>query len=106
MNSRRKGHQYERDIVNKLKKIFPKCKRRLEYQQLDVRGIDLDNTGSFSIQCKRGRRYAPVNTLEEVGGTGIKMLITRADKKRSVACMYLDDLLMILEDIGEAYQEP
>lgn len=104
--SRTKGHGYERAIANKLKPIYPEAKRHLESQAQEALGYDLDNTGPFLIQCKRYKQYAPINKIEEIKPSkGIHALITKADRKPDIICLYLDDFLEILKDIGTAHRE-
>ena len=100
--NRRKGHQFERDIVNLLGEG---AKRVLEYQE----GLGFDvEYGRLRIQCKRGKSYAPINRIEEVYEgmkksnnkditMAVPVLITKADKKRAIVAMYLDDFLKIYE---------
>lgn len=98
--SRTKGHSYEREIANEFKELFPNARRQLEYNEQDCNGIDLQDTGDFKIQCKRFKNYAPINCIEEVKTTSkydIPMLVTKGDRKRSIACLYLDDLINILK---------
>jgi len=102
--SRNKGHGYERDIAKRLRNLFPKARRQLEYHTEDAKGIDLQNTGNLRIQCKRYKDYCPISKIEEVRGNGIAVLITKGDHKRDVACLYLDDFINILEDIGVVYE--
>lgn len=103
-HSRTKGHSYEREIVNKLKPLFPNAKRHLESQAVEaLKGIDLEHTGALKIQCKRLKNYAPINKLEEVNVSGIPVLVTKGDRKKDVVCLYLDDFIKILEDIGIVY---
>lgn len=104
VNGRNKGAAYEREIARKLRHIYPKARRKLEYNEMDANGVDLQDTGPFRFQLKRGRNYAPINKIEEIQvGDGIHALITKGDKKRDVVCLYLEDFLKIIEDIGEAY---
>ena len=51
-SARRKGHQFERDIVNKLKdELGVECSRILDqYREGELGDIDLD---PFVIECKR-----------------------------------------------------
>ena len=103
INGRTKGLSYERDIANLLKEIFPNCKRHLESQMQEARGFDLDNTGKLKFQLKRGRNYAPINKIEEIKEDGIKILITRADRKKDIVALYLTDfinLLLLLKEKG------
>lgn len=96
--SRTKGHSYEREIAIAFRKVgFKDAKRHLEYQACEAQGIDLDGTGKFKVQCKRGRGYAPINRIEEIQVDpiegGIPVLVTRADNKESMAVLTLKDFL-------------
>lgn len=87
--SRRKGHQFERDIANELQEIFPEARRHLENHIADAKGYDLDNTGVFRIQCKRRKTYAPITTIKEVDCEffEIPIVITKADKEDTMVVM-------------------
>lgn len=94
---RNKGHNFERDVANRLKQVFPKAKRHLESQADEAaKGIDLSNVGPFGIQCKAYANYAPINKIEEVN-EGIPVLITKGNNKTTVVCMYFDDWLELLK---------
>lgn len=106
INARRKGLQYEREVVSLLKSVFMDCERTQEGDSLDRAGVDIRGTGSLRVQCKRGRGYAPINKIEEVRCShGIPVLWTKADRKRSVVCLYEDDFLRIIKDIGVIFDE-
>ena len=105
INSRRKGHSFERDLCRVLRSVFPDIERSLEGSMADQNGVDLMNTGNLAIQAKRGRKYAPLNKIEEVKSDKIAVLITRGDQKKAMACLYLEDFLKIIQDIGEVYYE-
>ena len=49
--------------------------------------------------------YAPINKIEEVQclKTEMPALITKGDNKKPVVCLYMDDFIKILDDIGEAF---
>lgn len=103
--SRRKGHGFERLIARRLRKIFPKARRHLEYHATDATGIDLVDTGSFFIQCKRGKRYAPITAIEEIqldpieGGT--RVLITKADHRETMVVLPFADFYRMLKALHE-----
>ena len=102
---RRKGHSFERECAIKLRRVFPDAKRHLENQKQEALGFDLDNTGPFKFQCKAYMEYAAINKINEVIYTKGQMpgLITKGDGKKPIVCIYLDDFVKILDDIGEAY---
>ena len=99
-NARKKGHGFEREVANLLKPLFPNAKRHLEYQKEDCKGFDLDNTGKIKIQCKRGRKYAPLSKIKEpVCEQGeIPALVTKGDRERPVIAFYLDDWIELMQE--------
>jgi len=102
-SQRTKGLAYERATARRLRCIFPNAARNLSETRDGHTGVDLVHTGALRIQCKRGKQYAPVARIEEVNAPGIPMLITKGDRRRDVAVLYLDDLLAILGDVGVVY---
>jgi hypothetical protein len=98
--SRKKGHSYERIIAQKLRKVYPRARRLLEYQE--GVGHDIERVGPFKIQCKRYKDYAPISKIKEVKGDGVHCLVTRGDREKDVICLYLDDFINILEQLQEA----
>lgn len=99
---RKKGHDFERWTVLQIISICPAAKRHLEYQKGEANGVDLDNTGPFLIQCKRGRKYASLSAIEEIkipagkkfkGRDFIPVLVTRGDDKPALACLPFKDFL-------------
>lgn len=99
INVRQKGHSFERAIAKILRPFYPEVKRHLEYQKAEAKGFDLDNTGRLKIQCKRGKKYAPLSKIKEpqCKGDEIPVLITKADHERPIVAFYLDDLLKLAE---------
>lgn len=98
---RRKGHQFERDMVNLFKKIFPGAMRQLEYQkEVAAQGIDLINTGRYFIQCKRERLYSRINAIFQVKIDplvgGCPVLITKGDGLQPMAVLPLKELIKLI----------
>ena len=62
---RRKGHDWEREVAKRIRKIDPSAKRLLEYQE--GKGIDIDTKLPFAIQCKCQKRVNFLKALEEAG---------------------------------------
>lgn len=98
---RRRGHDFERWVAQKLRSVFPDSKRHLEYQVGEANGIDIDNTGEFKIQCKRGKNYSPITAIEEVQldplDGGIPVLVTKGDNKPAMVCLPFDDFLRMIK---------
>lgn len=106
---RTKGHSFERLIAIKFRKLFPRARRHLEYHAGDANGIDIDNVGDFRIQCKRGKRYAPLTAIEEIQldpiEGGIPVLITQADRKEILVALPLRYFLRLLKDAGHGEEK-
>lgn len=98
---RRKGHSFERWCAEQFRKVFPHAKRHLEYQASEARGVDLDNTGQYLVQCKRGRRYASLSAIFEIQPCpiegGIPVLVTQGDSTQPLACLPLSHFLKLLK---------
>lgn len=98
--SRRKGHQFERDVAILLRPVFPEARRHLEYQAEEAQGVDLDGTGSYKIQCKKLRAYSPISAIKEVVCDqflgDVPVLITAGDNEPPVAVLPLDEFIRLI----------
>lgn len=106
--NRNKGHSFERLVAARLKDVFPEAKRHLEFQVQEAKGYDLDNTGRLKIQCKAYKKYAPISYIHEVSTeskTDIPVLVTKGDREKPVAVLFLDDFIDILRDIGVVFED-
>lgn len=103
VNGRRKGHQFERVIAQKFKKAgWKDAKRHLEYQIQEAGGVDLDETSPYLVQCKRGRKYAPIEKINEIGETnGVRLLVTKGDHKEIMAVLPFEDFLAMAKKLKE-----
>lgn len=99
--SRRKGHDFEREVAQALRVVFPGARRQLEYHARDARGIDIQETGEFRFQCKRLEKYASVNTIEEIQCDrvfgDVPVLVTAGNGKEWMAVLPFDDLLRLIQ---------
>lgn len=97
LTSRRKGHQFEREVANDLKPIFPKACRQLEYQE--GLGVDIANTEPFAFQCKNKKTYASINTIKEVPPMKdrIPVLVTKGLRMEPMAVLPWKDLVRLLK---------
>lgn len=106
-SERTKGLNFERWVARQLHRVYPEAKRNLTETQTGGQGVDLINTGAFAVQCKRLKRYAAINRIEEVNRPGYwPLLITKADNKPAMAVLPLSALVAILEDVMLAYETP
>jgi hypothetical protein len=99
--ARQKGLNFERDVANKLRGIFPGARRQLEFQIEDANGVDLQNTGPFKFQCKKLKRYAPVATIREIKfeplAGEVPVLVTAGDREPAMAVLSFNDFIWLLE---------
>lgn len=112
--ARNKGLSFERKVANVLRAIgFPKAMRNLEYQSNNAYGVDLSNTGPFSIQCKKTKKYVPMSTIQEVKDQRphIPVLIAAGDAQEALATIplwafaWLVEHSLSLEGDWEAYKK-
>lgn len=62
--SRRKGHQFERDVANRLKPIYPDAKRGVLQCRSGSEVADVENT-PWWIECKCGARPNVMGAYEQ-----------------------------------------
>jgi len=100
--ARNKGLSFERDVAILLRPIFPNAKRHLEFQKEEAKGVDLDHTGEFKIQCKKYAKYVPVNTIEEVQYNElvgeVPVLITAGTNMPAMAVLPLEDFINLVKN--------
>lgn len=105
VNSRRKGHNFERYLVNRLKHIFPQCSTsRYTSKKEDDNGIDLCDTGNFAFQAKSLSRMPQINEIfDHMKTLKQKVILFKHSKTRGkkgeYAIIGLDDFIQILEKL-------
>lgn len=105
--SRTKGHGFERKIAQLFREFFPTARRKLEYQAMDIDGVDIEGTGKLRIQCKKYKSYAPINKIKEIhfkAGT-IPALVTAGDREDPIICIKLEDFFDILRNPDTLYMD-
>lgn len=100
VNSRRKGHSWERLVANELKDIgYKNAKRQLEYQE--GLGVDIANVFPLRIQCKVGKSYNVEEALEQADRDAqsgeIAVAVCKKDNKKPTATIYWEDFKVIIE---------
>ena len=96
----KKGKQFEREVANELRHIFPECQRMMEYQVGDVIGVDLEATDRFLFQCKNYQGYAPIGKIKEIRKqdmNDVPVLVTKGNKLPTMAVLPFDSFVEILE---------
>ena len=87
--------KFEQWVANFMKRFgYPNARRRLsQYQETD--GIDLDNTGSYAIQCKSGKKINIMKAYEEAQTSSqenmIPLLFFKYDQKKPMVVMSAND---------------
>lgn len=100
-HSRNKGHNFEREIAQLLKTVFPHVKRKLEYQASEATGVDLEYTGNFKFQCKRLKTSVPIAKIEEIKEDGVHVLVSKTDQKPIYATMKFEDFIKLLQCLAQ-----
>ena len=101
--SRRKGHQWERDVANRFKEVFgrDKVRRGLQYRE----GAECPDVVApcFWIECKRRKQTNPRAALrqaiEDSGGKGFwPLAVCKDDGQPAFVSMTLDDFLELVTE--------
>lgn len=104
MNSRTKGHDFERHMAERLRVIWPECytTRFKGSPWLDHLGIDLVNTPGYNVQLKAVERLSPgyhevLNSMPQ--DKNINIIIHKRNRKGSVVVMDLEDFIKLLQSM-------
>lgn len=104
MNSRTKGHSFERKIAERLRgEVWPECftTRFKGSAWLDSCGVDLIGTPGFNVQLKAVERLSP--GYHEILASMPKdqnrnIIIHKRNNKGCVVALDLDDFLQLLNN--------
>lgn len=98
--SRRKGHDWEREVARRFREVVAEGKRGLQYQE-GVKPPDVI-AGPFAIECKKGKRTdikGAMKQAEESSPPGTYAIaVTRDDRAPALVTVEMDDFL---EMVGE-----
>ena len=99
-SSRRKGHDFEREIARQLREVFGDGVHRGFQSRSGGEAPDVE-VPYFWIECKRGQRTNIKAALEQamsaMGPGKIALAVCKDDKQPATATLLLDDLLDLLE---------
>ena len=101
MNSRTKGHDFERLMAETLREIWPDCytTRFKGSLWLDHCGVDLVGTPGYNIQLKAVERLSPGyhEILEAMPkGQNTNIIIHKRNRKGAVVVMKFDDFKRVM----------
>lgn len=108
--SRQKGVAFERHVAECFRRVgYPHAKRHLEFQVEEAKGIDLDHTGRFKVQCKKLASYVSVNTIQEIKCDeflgDVPVLVTAGTNQRAMVVLPFDSFLELLNDLNREINE-
>ena len=106
MNSRTKGHQFERQMCQRLRGIFPKVQTCRFVGDLwsDRSAIDLANTPGFHFQCKALERCPSYHDILDFmpKNENVNVVIHKKNRRGIIVAMKLDDFLELINDMVAA----
>lgn len=97
--SRRKGHDFEREIARRLRVIFPTSRRGIQSRFGGKEGSDV-LVPFFAIECKVGARpniaAAMEQAIRDAAPTLWPTVISKRDREEPLVTMRLDDWLELV----------
>jgi hypothetical protein len=105
MNSRTKGHNFERLMPEKRREVWPECCtcRFKGSLWLDHCGVDLVGTPGYNIQLKAMEKAPSYHAILDYmpKGENVNVIIHKRNGKGSVAVMRLNDFIELLKIIKD-----
>lgn len=108
--ARKKGLDFEREVARMFERAGWKgARRQLEFHSADAKGVDLQNTEPFFVQCKKTKKYVPLTTIGEIqcerAFGDIPVLIAAGDNQEAMACLPLRDFMSLLRELKVLHTE-
>lgn len=100
--ARTKGLNFERQIAQALRVVYPSCRRHLENHEDDAaHGADLLFTGPYRVQCKRLRKYVSLSAIKEVKADEllgqVPVLVTQGDHERILVALPFEEFVRLIK---------
>jgi len=100
MNSRTKGHGFERTMAVRLRKIFPDVSTSRFRGALwwDIAGVDLTGTDPYNFQCKAKETSPSYHSIlaSMPKGQNINVILHKRNNKGIVAVIDFEDFLKMI----------
>lgn len=100
MNSRTKGHNFERQMAEKLREVWPECytSRFKGSLWLDHCGVDLVGTPGYNVQLKAMERTPAYHDILEYmpKGENVNIVIHKRNRKGAVVVMKFEDFVRVM----------
>lgn len=96
-SARRKGHNFEREIANMFKAVYPHARRMIEYQE--GKGVDIAGVGIYDPQLKRSAKSVPMSAIKEVPIVEgrVPLLISKVDLEPVYVTLQIEHFLDLLK---------
>lgn len=92
---------FERTVAEKMRTVFPNAKRHLEFQSQEAKGVDLDHTGPFQVQCKALHASPNVpkvfSEFTDLSQEQIPVIAFKVDGKGTYMAFRFDDALRLMK---------
>ncbi len=106
--SRRKGHDYERELVKRFRAVMPGATVRRGLQARGGEEVPDVECPVFWIEAKRGKKPNIRGALRQADQAclhgRVPIAIVKDDRARATVTIYLDDFLDIVEEWWERRQ--
>jgi len=80
---------------------FKDARRHLEYHGDDAKGVDIDNTGPYKIQCKALKKTPNIpkvfDEIKDIGEYDVPVVAFKVDRKGEYVCLKLQDFLELVD---------
>jgi len=93
IDSRAKGHAYERQIINRLKELgYEAVSSRAESKNMDDKGVDIIDNTDFYIQCKAVEKLKPSlhDILKRMPTEKIPVVFHKRNNKGTIVALSLE----------------
>ncbi len=75
------------------------ARRQMEFHHKDAKGIDLQHTEPFKVQCKKTAKYVPISTIAEIQCDRIfgdvPVLVAAGNNQEPMAILPLSDFMRL-----------
>jgi hypothetical protein len=99
IDSRAKGHAYERQIINRLKELgYEAVSSRAESKNMDDKGVDIIDNTDFYIQCKAVEKLKPSlhDILKKMPTEKVPIVYHKRNNKGSTVTLKQEDFERLL----------
>lgn len=100
--SRRKGHDFEREIVHRFREVFGEDNVRRGLQSRSGEEVPDVEVPCFWIECKREKRTNPKAALKQAMGDApkgrIPIAICKDDRQETTVTLLLEDFLDLVRE--------